>query len=483
MNAKVGFGRESLVGSWETEHGCADTIDVRAFVLINPDGSVSALLTADVDNIWPDVCADLRRKIAGELNTVPENVCIFSTQNHSVAMKGPDFFDPDLWEQAFVRAAAKAYGSAVPARMCYVKTTPQPPEVANRRKRFLDAGSFSFWYGFDVTEQREADCSALLRTACLGLASGPEKTIRCTYPEAEDLKLPEGTDIPDIPDKLLLDGPADTLIQALFFCSESGEPVGSLSRWAAHPCTANIKGDMHTGDYPAYLRNRLEEKFGGSAVFFTGPCGNQTPLIPAKSRELAREIGYRTADLLLECLDGGKWEDITRADPFSADVELPIRSDYPETPEQAGQDLAAAREKLKELRSSGGTLKELKAVSEEIERLRYAAEETHYTFVGMHVRGRPPGSRFHPLFALRINDTIIAGLPGEPFGDYSIRLRRQFPGLDLIVVDECNGYLGYFPTKEEYPLGGYESAFALFAPEAEDILIEGVSNIIDRLAD
>ncbi|MBT4496876.1 MAG: hypothetical protein HOC74_04105 [Gemmatimonadetes bacterium] len=77
---------------------------------------------------------------------------------------------------------------------------------------------------------------------------------------------------------------------------------------------------------------------------------------------------------------------------------------------------------------------------------------------------------------------MIAGLPGEPFGSYSLKLRAAFPGLSLLVAEEGNGYLSYIPGAEEYPRGGYGSAAAILAPEAEELLLRECGVLIDELA-
>jgi len=479
MTVKVGFGRDTLWGSWPTKLPLHDDIDVRVMVLVDGDGNASALAAADVDNMWPSVCLRMRQAIADRIGAPPERVGIFTTQNHSVATRGPDAFDLDAWERAFVRAAGQAHGAAQPAAMAYVEVDPQPPRVVNRRKRFGEMGSFCFWHGYEVTADGRVGCARLLEAACRGLLAGLETPVRSRPPAKAEAKLDPRAGIPDIPADAALDAPADTLIQAIFFRSPSGEPIGSFSRLAAHPCTANVSGSMHTGDYPAYLRRRLSERFGGGALFLTGPCGDQAPLIESKSLELARRIGTDVADLLLDGLREADWREVESVRAVSVEVELPVRRDYPDSPESARRGLAEARRRFRELVSSSGSLKELKATLEEVERLEYAAGETQYELCGVRPESLEGRVLRHPLFAASIGDVVIAGLPGEPFGGFSLQLRDRFRSLKLVVVDECNGYVTYVPTTDEYPLGGYGPALTFLAPECEAILISGAAELIE----
>jgi len=123
----------------------------------------------------------------------------------------------------------------------------------------------------------------------------------------------------------------------------------------------------------------------------------------------------------------------------------------------------------------------------EVERLAYTAEGTHVSWCGI-APERVPGSGIdHPLFCLRVGDALIAGLPGEPFGRYSVELRRRVapaaPTLHVLVAEECNGYLSYIPTADEYPLGGYGPASAILDPGWEAVLLDASVALARRCAD
>jgi hypothetical protein len=91
------------------------------------------------------------------------------------------------------------------------------------------------------------------------------------------------------------------------------------------------------------------------------------------------------------------------------------------------------------------------------------------------------GSVTHPLFALRLGRTVIAGMPGEPFGKYSMRLREACYDVKLVTAEQCNGYLSYIPTADQYPLGGYGVCAALLAPEAEEVFLREIPELVRSL--
>ncbi len=483
--ASVGFGKTSLKGAWATDLPLADDIEVNAVVLRAGQGRPAALMNCDMLSMLPSTCLQIRDRVARTLGTMPEQVGVFCTQNHGVPLDSPADFDLDVLLTRFAEAAGQALRAAQPAGMAYVEVAPRPAGVVKRRKKFDGMGCFTFYYGFDVRTDEQAGCAALLELALKGLMVGPEVALRHPYPASAQWP-PLRDTLPQVPPDLTLDDPDDPLIQGIFFRTTDGRPLGSISRWAAHPITANVvrhgKSVHHSGDYPFYLRRALEREFGGGAVFLTGPCGDQAPLVGEKSLTLAERTGEQVAGQLLEALPTAIWQPVTAVHADSAWVELPVRDDYPRSVEQANTALETVRREFHEARSSNipDKWKRLKSLSDEIERLSYSAQGTHFSWTGLPVEALGRGAVRHPLFALRIGDAAIAGLPGEPFGAYSVELRKRCAPLHVMVAEECNGYLGYLPTAAEFPLGGYGCNSAIFCPETEALLIESLVSLVAR---
>ncbi|MGD1000879.1 MAG: hypothetical protein ABSA67_09300 [Candidatus Brocadiia bacterium] len=482
----IGFGRTSLRGTWATDLPFEDDIEASAVVLRRGQGPPVAVMNCDMLSMLPATCLRIRDQVARSIGTTPEQVGVFCTQNHGVPLDSPVEFDLDRLAARFAEAAEQALRAAQPASMAYVETAPRPAGVVKRRKRFNGVGSFTFYYGFDVRPDGRAGCAELLELALKGLMVGPEVALRHPYPASAQWPTLHDR-LPAVPRDLTLDEPDDPLIQGIFFRTTDGRPLGSISRWAAHPITANVarhgRSVHHSGDYPFYLRRALGRQFGGEAVFFTGPCGDQAPLVGEKSRALAERTGEQVARQLLEALRTATWKPVTDVRADSANVALPVRHDYPRSVEQAKKTLETVRREFHEVRTSSipDKWQRLKSLSDEIERLSYAAEDTHLSWTGLTVEALARGKVRHPLFALRIGDVALAGLPGEPFGAYSVELRKRCAPMRVIVAEECNGYLGYLPTAAEFPLGGYGSNSAIFSPDSEALLIELLASLIHRI--
>jgi len=477
MNVRIGFGDADLWSCFDADRPLENELRVLALAAV--DGpSISLLLVADLEMLWPAHCRQWRESVARSCNVPPHAVGIFSTQNHAAPPVLPSHV-PSLAGR-FQAAAHEAMRAAVPAEMAYVHA--HPPGLLNRRKPLGEWGSFSFFYGFDENPDGSANCSRLLRHAIGSLCEGSNAICRTRIPGGCDDHPPIGVE-----DRLALDlddpsmPPAqDPLAQGLFFRTPDGHPIGGVARWAAHPVASNAADLGYGGDYPCYTRRRLKEKFGGHAMFLTGPCGNQAPLVHRKSLTLARTIGAGVADALLKELPGGRWQSLNRATSASHTVHLPVQP-FALTTARGAVELQKTRRLLHRLIAQTAPLPDIKSVQERLEHLGYVVEGTFQRWCGIDLyasAGRPIA---HDLFALKLESTTLLGLPGEPFGRFSTILRNGFDSHPLLVIEECNGYLGYIPTADEYPQGGYEIAAALLTPQAEAVLLEEATRLVRQV--
>ena len=75
----------------------------------------------------------------------------------------------------------------------------------------------------------------------------------------------------------------------------------------------------------------------------------------------------------------------------------------------------------------------------------------------------------------------MIGLPGEPFTDIGVQI-KDTEGWNMIMP--CcivNGYQGYFPTKDAFDEGGYESRSSSFQSNVAELLIQGGKTLLKEL--
>ena len=57
---------------------------------------------------------------------------------------------------------------------------------------------------------------------------------------------------------------------------------------------------------------------------------------------------------------------------------------------------------------------------------------------------------------MRIGDLALVAYPGEMFVDYQLTMDREAPFSRTFTLGYTNGCIGYVPTADAYPEGGYE---------------------------
>ena len=92
-----------------------------------------------------------------------------------------------------------------------------------------------------------------------------------------------------------------------------------------------------------------------------------------------------------------------------------------------------------------------------------------------------PESYEMDLSAIAIGDVALVGIPGEPFAGIGYGI-REAEGWDLVLTT-CitNGKHGYFPMKEAYDEGGYESRSSFFKAGVAEYIIDESKELLKDL--
>ncbi len=83
----------------------------------------------------------------------------------------------------------------------------------------------------------------------------------------------------------------------------SGQTIATLVNWSDHPEVLGRKNTQITCDYPYWVRDYVEKRFGGTALFFSGAIGKVSPLgevsLPdPETGQAAQDGTWRKAELL-----------------------------------------------------------------------------------------------------------------------------------------------------------------------------------------
>ena len=92
-----------------------------------------------------------------------------------------------------------------------------------------------------------------------------------------------------------------------------------------------------------------------------------------------------------------------------------------------------------------------------------------------------PESFTFGLSAISIGDIVFAGVGGEPFTEIGCRIRAASPFKKTILCALTNSATGYIPTTSAYAEGGYEARSSSLKPGGDDIIVEGMNQLLKTL--
>jgi len=96
-----------------------------------------------------------------------------------------------------------------------------------------------------------------------------------------------------------------------------------------------------------------------------------------------------------------------------------------------------------------------------------------------------PPTRELKLQAIRIGDLGIAAFPNEVFGSTGLAIKRKSPLRPTINIELANGYYGYLPPPEQFPLGGYttwRARSSCLEVQAEPKIAAAVLGLLEKAA-
>lgn len=267
--------------------------------------------------------------------------------------------------------------------------------------------------------------------------------------------------------------------------ANTGELIAMSMTYCMHPTVMHEDSKLISGDFPAYARMSLNEKFGKQLVvlYHTGPEGNQSPRYHVKGQTFAEaeRLGRILGDSVAESVDA--LEDSAFRDDVTVDYELKAVS----LPLRSMPKVADAEENLKKCVEEFERLKRENAGHGPVRTAEcavFGAEESLF-LSKCQEKGRL--SEFMKdyesvdLQVLRIGDVCLAGIPGEVFVEFGLEIKKR-SSLKTHVVCLVNGELqGYVVTAEAVQAGGYEATNAVFSHESGKILVDISLDLISEL--
>ena len=205
-----------------------------------------------------------------------------------------------------------------------------------------------------------------------------------------------------------------------------------------------------SADWPGALRRRLEQDVPAlTAIPVIGTAGNINHFDPAGTEEqsgpeTARRIGEGYAASIipeLPNLERSRTGDLAAA--FTTFTTGPR--------EVTAEELAEARKNAAQYSFDGSTtLTSEDLATHSPAALKYFAD--HLLEIAKDRR-----DRIFELHALRVGDALLLALPGEPFVEIGLQIKREFAQGHPTLIASLNQDAGYIPNRFNFGRGGYET--------------------------
>ncbi|MCL5986559.1 MAG: neutral/alkaline non-lysosomal ceramidase N-terminal domain-containing protein [Actinobacteria bacterium] len=449
----VGFGQLRVRDST----GIYNRLYARSFYLCTKLGEV-LFVACDLLFLSSEDHTDLRQKISESVGVKLDNVFISTTHIHS----GPptmSLFDADTrTDEIFGEIKNKIIYSAEKAK-----------------REMLD--------GKMLITRKDVPGLAFNRRIIM-----KDDTVE-TYPYKDD------------PNILKVEGPDDPELGVLFACDNKGVIKGGLINFSCHPTVLRRSNDKFAADFPGFIEEYIQKKLGEEVVFLylNGACGNigQVNVLDKTKKEVgighSRFMGARLADEVLSVFDDEMLVDDVDVECASTILEAPIRDITEEMLEQAMrisrrfQNINIPPPNLSDYGVESYRNKKYISVKELLETdfwKKVAANEILVLASTVKKHGNLVDL---PISTIRINNSMFITVPSEFFVEHGLKIKELFKSkyTNVFVVELCNGYVGYIPTKKAFSrMGSYETQFLTSSKLAEDTgekVVETVINLESTL--
>lgn len=281
------------------------------------------------------------------------------------------------------------------------------------------------------------------------------------------------------------DGAVDHRLHALRLKDAQGRDRGTVLHFPCHAVVLGADNRLISADYPGVLCREVEARTGAPCLFLQGPSGNINPL-QRGSFASCEAMGARLAEAVLDAMDhGGPWSqlrgDVLRLRTLEVDLPLTELPTYSELVAFRDEHRAA-------LASPAGTHSPGEA---NVHRAMLTwAESTLVSYCSCVTTHRVR----LPLQSLQLGNLCLIGVPAELFVEFGLEAEASATAVNrhaLLVY--ANGDAGYVAPKQAYAaeLYGYEIGGAYryyglpagYAPEAPDLLVAAIGNLIEASGD
>lgn len=456
-NEGIGLPMSGFDRGDNTSTGVHDDLFARSLVVEGADGNSIALITVAIINISEEIHNRIREIVTSATEILNENIVISSTHTHSGPnLNGMEDSVTDWFIEQTASSAIQAWENRVPGRI----------GVGSTVVRGL---------GF----KRDALGQG-------GVHPDPEVGVI----KVEDAR---------------------------------GRLMGVFFNHGAHPSTLDLHNLLISEDWPFFAISGVKRQVGDDIVvaFVQGAEGDinsgYNPLMSAvganmngaRSFEEIEWKGELMSHALIEALPHIETRGDINVDAAYTRVDLPLRTTYPWTVEEAKTWEREAQERLEKMEARLPT--KYPTNREETDRWQQQARQmalngeldvrnqigpryldTYRVDVWVSSQVARMAERIAslpdnpepinvPMQSLKIGDAIFVTFPNEVYSEIGLAVKHQSPEEKTFIIGLAGGRGGYIPTAADHLERGYGPNGTVYAPETGQILIDTSLYLIQRV--
>jgi neutral ceramidase len=276
------------------------------------------------------------------------------------------------------------------------------------------------------------------------------------------------------------DGPVDREVIVAAIEDATGRALGTLLHYSCHPVAAGAENRLATADWCGVSRNVLEAAGSGPVLMINGAAGDVNPRMTQRGFPAVDAAGEEIGAAALALWQQAEAGRDGAATVAAAEAFVPLTFQ----PLASREEMVALWRQWKRIERHeapesvafrGGAITHLEH-SRRLARLHWGSD--------------PLPELVAEAQALRIGPVIVAALPGEFFANFGRQVKAAAPNSPVLVAGWTNDNLGYFPTRDAYPQGGYEVEVAYryygypaaWAPQAGEAVTERAGELVRQLA-
>lgn len=263
------------------------------------------------------------------------------------------------------------------------------------------------------------------------------------------------------------EGPVAPYAHVVVLESAAGRAV--LFAHACHPVVLGNANHEISAEFPGQARRAVEDSAAALAIFVNGACGDINPRVTGGTFADMESLGAELGQAVAAAVAGADTLSGCQVRVRRERVELPLIDPPPAARaavEEAVQQLKAA------VRSAGQ--------DEWVRRIPEAHLAWSRELLALARSGRRGLTQPFEVQGILAGGLAFLGMEGEIFVRYQLDLEAGSPPEPpAILCGYANGCIGYVPTADEYPRGGYEVETAntrvypnalMIAPQSEALV-------------